>query len=238
MLQESVSCLAMRVLFIEDDSVLRDVMARSLEMAGHRVQTASTMEEAQYWWEIGSFDAVLLDLNLPKQPSLTANYVADASNGLALLHAARARGDTTPVMVLTARNRLEDRMTGLDAGADDYLGKPFDLAEVQARLIAMVRRSRGPQDVVLLGKLKLDRRAQHFCVAGQLLDLPVPEFDVLWKLMTPPGQVVRKLSGVDGGLSDKALDFFVARLRKKLRGSGVAIRSLRGVGYLLVAKSI
>lgn len=234
----------MRVLFIEDDSVLRDVMQRSLAMAGHQVHTASSIEDAQYVWANCSFDVVLLDLNLPKQPSLAPNHGVDASNGLALLHAARARGDTTPVMVLTARNRFEDRITGLDAGADDYLGKPFDLAEVEARLAALVRRSRGTQDVLRLGKLQLDRRARLFSVAGKSLDLPEREFDLLWELMSPPGQVVRKhrlrskLAGVEERPGGNALDVFISRLRKKLLGSGVAIRTLRGIGYLLEAKSI
>lgn len=241
-MRESVSCLAIRVLLIEGDSVLRDVIKRSLEMAGHRVHTASTIEEALYWWETGSLDAVLLDLNLPKHPRLTSNYADDTSNGLALLQAARSRGDTTPVMVLTARDRLEDRMTGFEVGADDYLGKPFDLAEVQTRLLSMVRRSRGTEDLVRLGQLKLDRRAHHFYVAGKLLVLPQCEFDVLWDLMTPPGKVVRKQgfrnqrSAAYEHLRSNALHLFVARLRTKLCGSGVSIRSLRGIGYLIEAK--
>lgn len=239
-----VSFLAMRILLVEDDSVLREVMKRSLEMAGHRVDAASNVQDAKHLWEIQPFDAVLLDLNLPAQASLTQRNVVEAANGLVLLREARARGDSTPVMVLTARNRTEERIAGLDAGADDYLGKPFDLAEVEARLRALVRRSRGTEDTVVLGQLELDRRARRFAIAGKLLDLPAREFEVLWELMTPPGHVVNKrslsdkLSGFDESLGDNALEAFISRLRKKLQGSGAAIRTLRGIGYLLEAESL
>lgn len=234
----------MRILLVEDDSVLREVMKRSLEMAGHRVDAASNVQDAKHLWEIQPFDAVLLDLNLPAQTSLTQRNVVEAANGLVLLREARSRGDSTPVMVLTARNRTEERIAGLDAGADDYLGKPFDLAEVEARLRALVRRSRGTEDTVVLGQLELDRRARRFAIAGKLLDLPAREFEVLWELMTPPGHVVNKrslsdkLSGFDESLGDNALEAFISRLRKKLQGSGAAIRTLRGIGYLLEAESL
>jgi DNA-binding response OmpR family regulator len=160
-------------------------------------------------------------------------------SGLAVLREARARGDRTPVLVLTARNRTEERIAGLDAGADDYLGKPFDLAEVEARLRALVRRAIGSDDLATLGRLQLDRRARRFSVAGEPLDLPAREFEVLWELMSPPGHAVNKrtlsdkLSGFDDALGDNALEAFISRLRKKLVGSGAAIRTLRGIGYLL-----
>lgn len=243
MLPVLVSFLAMRILLVEDDSVLREVMKRSFEMAGHRVDAASNVQDAKHLWKIQPFDAVLLDLNLPAQASLMQRNLVEAANGLVLLREARARGDSTPVLVLTARNRTEERIAGLDAGADDYLGKPFDLAEVEARLRALVRRSRGTEDMVVLGDLELDRRARRFSIAGKLFDLPAREFEVLWELMTPPGHVVNKrslsdkLSGFDESLGDNALEAFISRLRKKLQGSGAAIRTLRGIGYLLEAES-
>jgi DNA-binding response OmpR family regulator len=229
----------MRILLIEDDVVLRDVMVRSLHDAGHRVDVAGTLEEADQLWQIPGFDAVLLDLNLPHN----ANPRSGLGSGLSALRAARARGDRTPVLVLTARNRTDERIAGLNAGADDYLGKPFDLAEVEARLRAIVRRTQGTQDQVQVGGLSLDRLSRRFAVHGQALELPAREFEVLWELMTPAGRVVskrelaNKLSDLDDYLGDNALEAFISRLRKKLVGSGVRIRTLRGLGYLLEAEA-
>ena len=190
------------------------------------------------WWRVQAFDAVLLDLNLPQD----AGQDSRAGSGLALLRAARARGDTTPVLVLTARNAAPERIAGLDAGADDYLGKPFDLAEVEARLRALVRRSQGAQDSTAVGALRLERRARSLSLHGQPLVLPAREFEVLWELMSPPGRVVSKralsdkLSDFADVLGDNALEAFISRLRKKLAGSGAGIRTLRGLGYVLEAQ--
>ena len=225
----------MRILLVEDDAVLRGVVLRSLADAGHRVDIAATMDEARHWWRVQVFDAVLLDLNLP----LSTHERSGLGNGLAVLREARARGDRTPVLVLTARDRTDERIAGLDAGADDYMGKPFDLAEVEARLRALVRRVHGTDDRVELGLLTLDRKARRFFLQGQAWDLPAREFEVLWELMTPPGRVVskrvlsEKLSETDGALGDNALEAFISRLRKKIAGSGASIRTLRGLGYVL-----
>jgi two-component system, OmpR family, response regulator len=225
----------MRILLVEDDAALRHVMLRSLTDAGHRVDIAATLDEARHWWRVQPYDSVLLDLNLPVSHQERSGF----GNGLAVLREARARGDRTPVLVLTARDRLEERIAGLDAGADDYLGKPFDLAEVEARLRALVRRAHGTEDRVLQGSLALDRKARRFLLADQPWDLPAREFEVLWELMTPPGRVVSKrvlsdkLSGSDDALGDNALEAFISRLRKKIAGSGVRIRTLRGLGYVL-----
>ena len=220
----------MRILLVEDDAVLGSVMLRSLQDAGHRVDHAVTLAEARHFWLVQPFDAVLLDLNLPD------------GNGLTALREARARSDRTPTLVLTARNRTDERIAGLDAGADDYLGKPFELAEVEARLRALVRRSRETDDVVHIGTLTIDRKAQRVFLDREPLDLPAREFEVLWELMTPPGRVVskktlsEKLSGFDESLGANALEAFVSRLRKKLAGSGATIRTLRGLGYVLEAR--
>lgn len=217
----------MKILLVEDDAVLRGVMLRSLSDAGHRVDIAASLDDARHWWRVQIYDSVLLDLNLP------------GGSGLTLLREARARGDRTPVLVLTARSRLEERIAGLDAGADDYMGKPFDLAEVEARLRALVRRAHGTDDRVERGALLLDRKARRFYLQSQPWDLPAREFEVLWELMTPPGRVVSKrvlsdkLSETDEALGDNALEAFISRLRKKLLGSGAGIRTLRGIGYVL-----
>ena len=224
----------MKILLVEDDAVLRDVMLRSLSDAGHRVDIAASIDDARHWWRVQIYDSVLLDLNLPITHAGPAQ-----GNGLVLIREARARGDRTPVLVLTARGRLEERIAGLDAGADDYMGKPFDLAEVEARLRALVRRAQGTDDRVSLGLLLLDRKAHRFFLDRQPWDLPAREFEVLWELMTPPGRVVSKrvlsdkLSETDEALGDNALEAFISRLRKKLLGSGVGIRTLRGIGYVL-----
>jgi DNA-binding response OmpR family regulator len=225
----------MRILLVEDDPVLQAVMLRSLADAGHRVDPASDLATAVHLWRVQAFDAVLLDLNLP----LNDRQSADMGSGLALLREMRAKGDKTPVLVLTARNRTDERIAGLDAGADDYLGKPFDLAEVEARLRALVRRSQGTDDQTQVGQLVLDRKGRRVLVAAEELVLPARELEVLWELMTPPGRTLskkdlsNKLSDFDGALADNALEAFISRLRKKLLHSGASIRTLRGIGYLM-----
>src|SRR5450432_1430306 len=145
----------MRILLIEDDTVLHAVIRDSLEDAGNRVDSAWTLEQATHIWSVQGFDAVVLDLNLPD------------GSGLAALRAARARGDRSAVLVLTARNRTDDRIAGLDAGADDYLGKPFELGELAARLRALARRVIGADDVSAVGSLRFQRTVGRFFVAGE-----------------------------------------------------------------------
>lgn len=225
----------MRILLIEDDAVLQAVMLRSLTDAGHRVDAASHLEEASHFWQVQPYDVVLLDLNLP----LNGQDSTSQGSGLSLLRSARSRGDRTPVLVLTARNRTDERIAGLDAGADDYLGKPFDLAEIEARLRALARRAMGADDVVQVGRLVLQRKNRRILVEEHDLALPAREFEVLWELMTPPGRTVskrelsEKLSSFDEALADNALEAFISRLRKKLSDSGATIRTLRGIGYFL-----
>ncbi len=232
----------MRILLIEDDTVLREVVQASLASSGHRVDAAATARDAAQLWRVQAYDAVLLDLNLPD------------GNGLAVLRDARARGDATPVLVLTARNRTDERIAGLDAGADDYLGKPFELLEIEARLRALARRAGSGGERPQVGRLVLDRRNRRFLLlpaAGleeatlthEFMDLPAREFEVLEQLFTPPGRVVNKrqmaekLSGFDELLADNSLEVFISRLRRRLQGSGATIRTLRGLGYVLEAEA-
>jgi len=228
----------MRILLIEDDEVLSSVISKSLAQAGNKIDVALSAQAASQLWTVQTYDVVLLDLNLPSDNRPSSTHF----HGLDLLRAARARGDHTPVIVLTARNRTEERIAGLNAGADDYLGKPFDLAEVEARLRAVVRRGIGVQDVVQVGALSLDRQMRRLTMAGQDLGLPSREFEVLWELMSPPGRAVpkrelaEKLSGFDEWLGDNALEVFISRLRKRLQGSGAGIRTLRGIGYVIEAQ--
>ncbi|MDI9331755.1 MAG: response regulator transcription factor [Alphaproteobacteria bacterium] len=225
----------MRILLMEDDTVLREVVQRSLADAGHRVDAAGDLARGRHFWSVQAYDAVLLDLNLP----LTGQSDCAQGSGLELLREHRRRGDRTPVLVLTARNRTEERIAGLDAGADDYLGKPFELAEVEARLRALARRSLGTEEVVSVGQLTLTRSLRRIQLAQDDLILPAREYEVLCELLSPPGRVIskkelaEKLSGFDDLLGDNALEAFISRLRKKLQGSGAGIRTLRGIGYLL-----
>lgn len=227
----------MRFLVVEDDAVLGRTLVQGLTGAGHRVELAPSVQEAQHWWSVQSFDAVLLDLNLPHTPEARSGL----GSGLTALRQARLRGDRTPVLILSARDSTDERIAGLDAGADDYLGKPYDLKEVEARLRALVRRASSTGDLVRVGQLALDRVARRCSVAGRALELPAREFELLWALMTPPGRVLSKrelserLSESVDALGDNALEAFVSRLRRKLAGSGAGIRTLRGLGYLLEA---
>jgi two-component system OmpR family response regulator len=225
----------MRLLLVEDDDVLRDIVSRSLRDKGHTVDIAASIAAARQAWRSKHLDAVLLDLRLPR----TGAQRSGLGNGLKLLLEMRASGDRTPVLVLTAHDRTEDRIAGLNAGADDYLGKPFDLDEVDARLRSLLRRVRAADERTTLGPLSLDRLGRRFNYAGQPLDLPAREFEVLWELMTPPGRVVskrdlaHKLSQPDDPLADNALEVFVSKLRKRLGSGGISIRTLRGLGYVI-----
>ena len=225
----------MRILLIEDDATLRTVMSQKLVDTGNRVDTAGDVATAHHLWAVQTFDVVLLDLNLPE----TAQTDSPMASGLTLLRQMRAKGDRTPVLILSARNRTEERIAGLDAGADDYLGKPFELNEVEARLRAILRRSQGADDLTQIGQLQLNRQQRRFSLAEEPLQLPAREFEVLWELMSPPGRVINKrnlsdkLSSFDESLGDNALETFISRLRRKLENSGAVIRTMRGIGYVL-----
>ncbi|NCW52145.1 MAG: DNA-binding response regulator, partial [Betaproteobacteria bacterium] len=190
-----------------------------------------------HFWTEYRFDAVLLDLNLPLSQD------GARANGLDLLRQMREQGDATPVLILTARNRTDERIAGLDAGADDYLGKPFELAELAARLRALVRRSQGSIDRVHVGGLCFDRSQRRIFVHDNELLLPAREYDVLTELLSPPGRTVSKkdladkLSDFADMLTDNALEAFISRLRKKILGSGASIRTLRGMGYRVEEES-
>lgn len=225
----------MRILLVEDDPTLRNVMCQKLTDTGNRVDMAGDLATATHLWSVQTFDVILLDLNLPESP-LASSPMA---SGLSLLKKIRAKGDRTPVLVLSARNRTDERIAGLDAGADDYLGKPFELNEVEARLRAILRRSQGADDLTQIGRLQLNRLQRRFMVSDEPLQLPAREFEVLWELMSPPGRVINKrnlsdkLSSFDESLGDNALETFISRLRRKLESSGAVIRTMRGIGYLI-----
>ena len=217
----------MRILIVEDNPHL----LRSLTLAlaqGHVVDAVPDGAQADAVLRTERYDVVVLDLGLPKL------------DGLEVLRRLRARGDRTAVLVLTASGDTDDRVRGLDSGADDYLAKPFELTELEARLRALHRRSLGHAAPLLqVGRLVYDSVARSFRVDGERLALPPREHQVLEQLITRAGQPLRKrqladaVSTLDESLNEDALEIYVHRLRRKLSGSGAVIHTLRGLGYVL-----
>ncbi len=218
----------MRLLLVEDDAILRDGMARSLQQSGYTVDSAADGSAAEHFLSVQNFDLLILDLGLPKK------------DGLNVLRKLRGHNQSMPVLVITARDSVSDRVTGLDLGADDYLTKPFDLAEFEARVRALVRRGQGTySSQVTVGPLKLDLNARHALLGNSALDLSPRELGVLEMLMLRAGHVVSKgqladkLSSWDDGIGPNAIEVYIHRLRKKLENSPITIRTIRGLGYLM-----
>ncbi|NRB56937.1 MAG: response regulator transcription factor [Salinicola sp.] len=217
----------MHLLVIEDDPLLSRSLAQAMTRHGYTVDALALIDDAIQALRQGRFDLVLLDLGLPD------------GNGLDVLEWMRAHTDSTPVMILTARDALADRVRGLDLGADDYLAKPFSITELEARVRALLRRSQQRLDnSVRFGGLVLDTRSASAWLDGAALDLPRREFSLLEALMLNAGRIVQRealenrLFGFEA-VGANALDVYVSRLRKRLAGSGLSIRTLRGLGYRL-----
>ncbi len=232
----------MNVLLAQSDATLRELLSRSLRQAGHRVTLAATAEETRRVWPVAHVDAAILDLAAPLvSPSTTLQPDGQRAD-LDLLREARARGDATPVLVLTAHAALDDRLAGLNAGADDYVVKPFDLDELHARLRALERRSMGVDVLSTVGELTLDRTSRTFSIGGTVQRLTSREFELLWLLMTPPGrpaskhELAARLSFDSKPLHPDSVEVYVFRLRKRLAGSGVRISCHWKQGYLLEAE--
>ena len=217
-----------RILIVEDDPVLSDGLTRSLRESDYAVDSATDGAEADQILSTHSFDLVILDLGLPKL------------EGYEVLRRLRRRGSKTPVLILTALDALEDRVKGLDLGADDYLTKPFDLPELEARVRALIRRGHsGGGSLLSHGALTLDIAGRRALLDGEPLELSAREIGVLEVLMLRSGRVVNKdqlaeeLYGWDEEVSANAIEVYVHRLRRKLEPAGVTIRTIRGLGYLL-----
>ena len=218
----------MRIVIIEDHPALANGIAVVMRDAGHAVDLLRDGRAGDAFLAAHAADVAIIDLNLP------------GIDGLEIIRRARARGDATPILVLTARCDVEDRVVGLDSGADDYLVKPFEMSELCARVRALGRRRAAPlADVERLGALTFDRRARRLRGPDGTLELPRRELALFELLLERSGSLVAKdgiadaLYGIGADIDMNAIELLVSRLRRKLRGSGATIRTARGLGYML-----
>jgi two-component system, OmpR family, response regulator len=216
----------MRILVVEDDSLLAQGLTRVLTRAGHAVDQADTGAQADKALRTASYELVVLDIGLPD------------IDGFEVLRRLRRRHAKTNVFVLTARDAVEDRVHGLDLGADDYLTKPFSVTEFEARVRALLRRTSLPAGAVSMGRLTVDVEAKRVRVNGTPVELTVREWALLELFMSRPGRVLSKeqiaqqLADYDAQLTPNAIEVYVSRLRAKIETAGVRIRTVRGFGYL------
>ncbi|MGZ8983708.1 MAG: response regulator [Methylotenera sp.] len=218
----------MRLLLVEDDFILKDGLERSFTKLGYAVDVVMDGERANQLLTYQEYDVIVLDLGLPKL------------DGFEVLKRLRTRGNTTPVLILTALEDTQNRVKGLDLGADDYLAKPFELAELEARVRALIRRGvSGGSAKISFGDLVFDTSSRQCSVKDISLSLSAREVALLELLMLKAAKVVSKakilehLCSWDEEMSENAVEVNVSRLRKKLNVFGVEIRTIRGLGYLL-----
>ncbi|MGI9219369.1 MAG: response regulator transcription factor [Hydrogenophaga sp.] len=225
----------MKLLLIEDNPTLQTTLARTFERRGMQVLTCGDGERALALWQASLPDAVLLDLSLPGR------------DGLQVLGDARAAGLATPVIILTARGTVGDRIIGLNTGADDYLPKPFDLDELEARVRALVRRSGGAAEAASTGRsaawfgMQLDKDNGAVYFDGVPLELAPRELALLRAVLAKPGQALAKerltelVFPGESQVQPEAIEVVAYRLRKKIAHTGAQLVTLRGLGYLLKA---
>ncbi len=218
----------MRLLLVEDDLILKDGLERSFTKSGYAVDVITDGERANQLLTYQEYDVIVLDLGLPKL------------DGFEVLKRLRSRGNTTPVLILTAIDDTQSRVKGLDLGADDYLAKPFELAELEARIRALIRRGvSGGGARISFGDLVFDTSSRQCLVKDVALSLSAREVALLELLMLKATKVVSKakilehLCSWDEDMSENAVEVNVSRLRKKLNVFGIDIRTIRGLGYLL-----
>lgn len=218
----------MRILLVEDDTVLADALSRALVQSAYAVDVVRDGTQADQALSLNTHDLVILDIGLP------------GLSGMEVLRRLRERKSALPVLMLTAFDTLSDRVRGLDLGADDYLAKPFDLPELEARVRALLRRaSSNPTPSLVHGRLRLDTAGRRVYCDEQPVDLSAREFAVLELLLMREGRVVSKehmvnhLYGWGDEVGANAIEVYVYRIRKKLEHSGFELRTVRGMGYLL-----
>jgi two-component system OmpR family response regulator len=218
----------MRILLVEDDNTLADGLTHTLGQSGYAVTWAGTGSYAQGALLAQDFDVVVLDLGLPDM------------DGCELLRKLRARRNPVPVLVLTAREAVSDKIGAFELGADDYLAKPFDLRELEVRIRALIRRSHGGLgNDIAVGRLALDTLNHRVLADGEPLILSAREYGVLEALMLQAGRVVSKdriaqrLAVGAGEVGDNAIEVYIHRVRKRIEPYGARIRTVRGLGYLL-----
>lgn len=218
----------MRILLVEDNQVLAEGLVALLRGSGYAVDWVADGASADAAVTTENFDLVILDLNLPEM------------DGIAVLRSMRARQEKAAVLILTARGTPEEKVRGLDLGADDYMIKPFDVGEFEARVRVLLRRQAGLRSsVVSHGGVVFDLTTRTFSAEGQPLDIPARELGILELLFMRAGKVVAKeaimqsLAGFDDELSGNAIEQYVSRLRKRLAGHGLTVKTARGIGYYL-----
>jgi len=218
----------MRVLVAEDDQVLADGLLRSLRAAGYATDHVASGNEADAALASHDFDLVILDLGLPKL------------HGLEVLKRLRGRGKATPVLILTAADSVEQRVKGLDAGADDYMAKPFSLQELEARVRALMRRGLGTAGTVIKhGPLSFDATGRVCTIDERMVDLSARELSLLEVLLQRAGRLVSKDQLVEHlcewgeEVSNNAIEVYIHRLRKKIEQGPIRIATVRGLGYCL-----
>jgi two-component system OmpR family response regulator/two-component system response regulator TctD len=217
----------MRILLAEDDRIIADGLVRALRKSGYAVDHVATGSDADTALVGQQFDLLILDLGLPKL------------SGIEVLKRLRARKSPLPVLILTAQDAVEERVRGLDAGADDYLTKPFALPELEARVRALTRRGTGNPTRIAFGPLLYDQVDRVARLNGQVVDLSARELGLLEIFLLRAGRLVSKeqlvdhLCGWGEEVSTNAIEVYVHRLRKKLEPGGVKITTVRGLGYCL-----
>lgn len=216
----------MRVLLVEDEGLIAEPIVVSLEQDGYHVDWVTNADDAEDAIATSKFDLILLDLGLPTQ------------DGLSFLKKLRGSGRNEPVIILTAREAVENRVEGLDLGADDYLTKPFDMSELSARARAQVRRAHGRRAPTLTHRnIEVDPAAHTVAKDGQIMDVPPLAFQVLLALLERRGRVVSKddlaenLYGWDDSTESNTVEVYVSQLRRKLGAD--LIRTIRGIGYII-----